>query len=429
MQLNKVNNSFDILKFIFVAGRWVKIRPIRCSGRSCRFIIMQFIILLISLALFIFYAALIIYYAAGWRSIPLIQQLPTPGIHPKISVIIPARNEAANIKACLDSICRQSYPAAAFEVMVIDDHSTDDTAAIVQQYPAANVRLLQLSQLMDEPNINSYKKKAIELSIQQADGELIVTTDADCIVPVNWLQTIAAFYVQTNAAFIAMPVVYSNSHRFIEIFQSLDFMTLQGITGSSVYKKIHSMCNGANLAYTKRAFEAVGGFKGIDTIASGDDMLLMHKIYQQYPDKVLFLKSKEVIVQTAPMKTVKDFFNQRIRWASKADKYDDKRIFVVLLLVYLFNVLLAFLPVFFMLKNYQFSILNYQLSIFKLWLYLMLSKTIIELIFLYPVAKFFSKQQLLWFFPLAQPFHVCYTVVAGWLGKFGTYQWKERNVK
>jgi cellulose synthase/poly-beta-1,6-N-acetylglucosamine synthase-like glycosyltransferase len=390
---------------------------------------MQFIILLVSLALFIFYAALIIYYAAGWRSIPSVQLHSTPGIHPKISVIIPARNEAANIKACLDSICIQSYPAAAFEVIVMDDHSTDHTASIVQQYPAANVRLLQLSELVGEGNINSYKKKAIELAIQQANGELIVTTDADCIVPANWLQTIAAFYMQTNAVFIAMPVVYSNSHRLIEIFQSLDFMTLQGITGASVYKKIHSMCNGANLAYTKKAFESVGGFKGIDNIASGDDMLLMHKIYQQYPDKVLFLKSKEVIVQTAPMKTVKDFFNQRIRWASKADKYDDKRIFVVLLLVYLFNVLLALLPAFFFFRNSTFNIQHSTFNIFELWLYLMLFKTIIELIFLYPVAKFFSKQQLLWFFPVAQPFHICYTVIAGWLGKFGTYQWKERNVK
>jgi hypothetical protein len=158
-------------------------------------------------------------------------------------------------------------------------------------------------------------------------------------------------------------------------------------------------------------------------------MLLMHKIYQQYPDKVLFLKSKEVIVQTAPMKTVKDFFNQRIRWASKADKYDDKRIFVVLLLVYLFNVLLALLPAFFFFRNSTFNIQHSTFNIFELWLYLMLFKTIIELIFLYPVAKFFSKQQLLWFFPVAQPFHICYTVIAGWLGKFGTYQWKERNVK
>jgi hypothetical protein len=158
-------------------------------------------------------------------------------------------------------------------------------------------------------------------------------------------------------------------------------------------------------------------------------MLLMHKIYKHHQDKVFFLKSKEVIVHTAPMKTVKDFFNQRIRWASKADKYDDKRIFAVLLLVYLFNVMMLVLPGIALFTNIQCSILNVQFSIFEYWLLLLISKTLIELIFLVPVAKFFDKQMLLWLFPLAQPFHIVYTVVAGWLGKFGSYQWKQRKVK
>jgi cellulose synthase/poly-beta-1,6-N-acetylglucosamine synthase-like glycosyltransferase len=206
-------------------------------------------------------------------------------------------------------------------------------------------------------------------------------------------------------------------------------MTLQGITGASVYQRIHSMCNGANIAYSKKAFYEAGGFKGIDNIASGDDMLLMHKIWQQYPNNVYFLQSKKVIVQTAPMKTVKDFFNQRIRWASKADKYDDKRIIGVLLLVYLFNVLLVILPILSLFSDFQFSIINYQFSMVAFWGYLVLAKTMIELFFLYPVATFFSKQQLLWLFPIAQPFHIIYTVIAGWLGKFGSYQWKERKVE
>ena len=127
-------------------------------------------------------------------------------------------------------------------------------------------------------------------------------------------------------------------------------------------------------------------------------------------------------MQTTPVKTVKEFFYQRIRWASKADKYDDKRIFAVLLLVYLFNALLLILPVIGTVKNYQFNL-------FRFWLSLAILKTIIELIFLFPVAKFFDKQRLLWLFPLAQPFHILYTVIAGWLGKFGSYRWKERKVR
>jgi cellulose synthase/poly-beta-1,6-N-acetylglucosamine synthase-like glycosyltransferase len=213
------------------------------------------------------------------------------------------------------------------------------------------------------------------------------------------------------------------------MFQAVDFMTLQGITGASVHKKIHSMCNGANLAYTRKAFNEVGGFAGIDNIASGDDMLLMHKIYKRYPDKVMFLKSKDVIVQTVPVHSVKEFFNQRIRWASKADKYNDKRIFGVLLLVYLVNVLLIALPVVAAFNNIQYTMFNVQYSMFGAWLCLLLLKTMVELIFLYPVAKFFGKRRLLWLFPLMQPFHIIYTVTAGWLGKFGSYSWKERKVK
>jgi len=194
-------------------------------------------------------------------------------------------------------------------------------------------------------------------------------------------------------------------------------MTLQGITGASVYKKAHSMCNGANLAYQKKAFIEAGGFKGIDSIASGDDMLLMHKIFSLFPARVFFLKSDQVIVHTRPMETLKGFFNQRIRWASKADKYEDKRIFGVLLLVYFFNVWILLLGILSFFNNF----LYYFIAV-------LVAKTVLELYFLYPVARFFSTQHMLWWFPLAQPFHILYTIIAGWLGKFGSYQWKERKV-
>lgn len=397
--------------------------------------IMQLILLSIVIFLFVSYAALILYYAISWRNIPSFNLKPST-LNLKLSIIIPARNEEENIAACLHSVCHQSYPQHLYEVIVVDDHSTDNTADIVKKYTAQHVKLLSLKVETGDRQLNAYKKKAIEIAIAHATGELIITTDADCIVKENWLQTIASFYQQTHAAFIAMPVAYNCNSSFLQIFQALDFLTLQGITGASVYKKIHSMCNGANLAYTKKAFEEVNGFKGIDNIASGDDMLLMHKIYKQHQDKVFFLKSKEVIVHTAPMKTVKEFFNQRIRWASKADKYDDKRIFAVLFFVYFFNVLLLILPVTALIKNYSLSIINlacwqagYQFTLFHLWLVLLIGKTLIELIFLLPVAKFFNKQMLLWLFPIAQPFHIIYTVVAGWLGKFGSYQWKQRKVK
>lgn len=382
---------------------------------------MQLFFLIFAVLLLLLYILLIFYYRAGWMQLPSFTSANRQP-HTKISVIVPARNEESVIGNCLTSILQQSYPQQLFEVIVVDDFSEDNTAAVVNSFNNSNVKLLSLSDYITANETQSYKKKAIEIAVQQATGELIVTTDADCVVLPNWLNTIASFYEETQAAFIAMPVVIKPAAGFIGIFQSLDFMTLQGITAASVYKKFHSMCNGANLAYTKQAFTAVNGFKGIDNIASGDDMLLMHKIYKQYPQKVFFLKSKEVIVQTLPVNTVAEFFNQRIRWASKADKYDDKRIFAVLLIVYLFNVLLLILPIIALLKNFQ-------LPIGAAWLVLLLCKTAAELFFLFPVARFFKMQRLLWWFPLMQPFHIIYTVIAGWLGKFGTYKWKNRKVK
>ena len=179
-----------------------------------RHIFMQLFITAISLVLFTAYSVLIIYYSISWRSIPQHDNiLATPNfklqtLNFKLSIIIPARNEALNIKACLDSVCNQSYPKELYEVLVVDDYSTDATAAIVKNYAEKNVQLISLQEITKGKILNSYKKKAIESAIAQSTGELIITTDADCIVPANWLQTIAAFYDETDAAFIVMPVSF-----------------------------------------------------------------------------------------------------------------------------------------------------------------------------------------------------------------------------
>lgn len=369
------------------------------------------ILLYIIIAIFFLYSWLIIYYWLAWKSIPdfaTSTSLPQT----KISIIIPARNEEENIGSLLQALQEQTYPSALFEIIVVDDHSTDATAGVVQQYSSAKLIHVQ------EDGINSYKKKAIETGIAAATGEWIVTTDADCIPLPNWLKTMAAFKEEKNPVFIAAPVVVDCNSSVLQVFQAMDFMVLQGITGAAVYKKQLSMCNGANLAYEKKVFEKVNGFDGIDNIASGDDMLLMHKIWKEHPDKVHYLKSKEAIVSTQPMKTWKAFYNQRIRWASKAKHYGDKRIIFVLLLVYLFN--LSFLA----LAIAGFFCHHYWLYLAGLWL----AKTIIEFPFVYFVSLFFNKQILMKYFFFFQPLHIIYTIISGLLGQFGTYEWKGRRV-
>ena len=384
------------------------------------------ILLYIIISLFVLYSLLIIYYWLAWKSIPdYVPSAWLPQI--KISVIIPARNEEENIGQLLQILQEQNYPKELAEVIVIDDQSTDRTAAIVQQF--SSVKLIQLK----EDSINSYKKKAIETGIAAATGELIVTTDADCLPTKDWLKTIASFKNENQSVFIAAPVVLTPACRvgrpnpsplhveegsLLQIFQILDFMVLQGITGAGVSKKKLSMCNGANLAYERKIFYEVNGFAGIDHIASGDDMLLMHKIWKQHSGKVHYLKSKEAIISTEPMKTWKAFFNQRIRWASKAKSYEDKRIFAVLLVVYLFN--LSFLG----LAIAGFFCQYYWIYFGGFWL----AKTLIELPFIISVASFFQKQSLVKYFFFFQPVHILYTIVAGLFGQFGKYEWKGRRV-
>jgi cellulose synthase/poly-beta-1,6-N-acetylglucosamine synthase-like glycosyltransferase len=382
--------------------------------------VLIFLFTLIGCCLFVVYGALIDYYRRAWTAIPEFDASGKTS-HTQISVLIPARNESSHIASCIESLSYQTYPKHLFEVIVIDDHSTDGTSDMVKelQYPALTLRCLRLSEVPDQPGTLAYKKLAIETGIHASTGELIVTTDADCLFHPAWLATLASFYEEKGAKFIAAPVRISGpTHSHLSVFQTLDFIALQGITGASVYKKFHSMCNGANLAYEKRAFYEVEGFKDITAIPSGDDMLLMHKIYNKYPDAVFFLKSPQAIVSTRPETTWKGFIHQRVRWASKADRYDDKRIFRVLLLVYIVNLMFAILPVAACWNSWW------------LWLLLigLLTKTMLEFPFVYTVAGFFDQQALMRWFPLMQPFHIIYTVVIGWMGKFGSYRWKDRKI-
>ncbi|MBS1772345.1 MAG: glycosyltransferase [Bacteroidetes bacterium] len=374
----------------------------------------------ISISFVIAYAILMLVYRRGWSAQPVfeIEQGFTPKT--KISIVIPACNEEQNIGKCLQSIIAQDYPKHLFEVIVVDDHSTDNTAGVVQAFNNPYIKSVKLADVIspDEKTV-AYKKLALSKAIAISNGELIITTDADCVAPQNWLKNIAALYEEIKPAMIVAPVDFTSNGSVVQMFQSLDFMSMQGITAASHKLGLGNMSNGANLAFTREVYDRVGGYKGIDNLASGDDYLLMMKIKQAYPDGIAYLKSQEVIVRTAPQPDWSNFLQQRIRWASKSGKYNDKRLTAILLLVYLFNLSILLLTI-------------YALFVPGHWLLVLVAlvvKTITELDYLYPVARFFKKEKQLIIFPFLQPLHIIYIVLAGFLGFIGVYKWKGRKVK
>lgn len=358
------------------------------------------------------YGFVMINYWLAWKKIPVIET-GREQASVKFSVVIPARNEENNIGNLIQDLQKQTYPGDMFEIIIVDDHSSDATAEVVKKIPGIN--LVQLSGM----SINSYKKKAIGTGIMVAANDWIITTDADCRVPVGWLKAIASFIQEKKSVLVAAPVMLTCNNSVLQIFQAIDFMILQGITGAAIHKNMHSMGNGANLAYKKKAFLDVKGFSGIDHIASGDDMLLMHKIEKQFPGKAGFLKSREAIVSTEPMKSWKSFFDQRIRWASKAKRYDDKNVYSILVLVYFFNLIFPAL--------FTAGFFNYQYWIGCAGL--LIAKALVEWPLAHSSAVFFGQQKLLKYFFFFQPLHIAYTIFSGLLGQLGRYEWKGRRVK
>jgi cellulose synthase/poly-beta-1,6-N-acetylglucosamine synthase-like glycosyltransferase len=378
------------------------------------------IVVYITAVLLLIYSILILQFTRLWRKIPLYKVSDKYEPSTAITVIVPARNEHKNIENCINHLLQQNYPRDLMQVIIIDDESEDDTLKMATSFSDSRLLILRSGE-----NVTSLipgspgKKRAIATGIEKATGSLIITTDADCIAPAQWLRTVVAFYEEKKPVFLAAPVKYVIQNKFSAVFQTLDFLSLQGITAAGVHHSLLMMSNGANMAYEKKTYLDVGGFRGIDEQASGDDLFLMQKIAKINKGNIMYCFTPEAIVSTPPADSWYSFLQQRLRWASKARSYADGKITVVLALVYFLNLSFLILLI----------ACLFTFNLFFYWLVLLIIKTIVELIFLFPVAKFFGQQSLLWYFFLSQPLHIIYTVVAGFFGQVNRYEWKGRKVK
>jgi cellulose synthase/poly-beta-1,6-N-acetylglucosamine synthase-like glycosyltransferase len=339
----------------------------------------------------------------------------------KIAVIVAVRNEKKTIKNLLDDLLLQNFPINNLEIIIINDHSTDNTSMIVETYTKkySYIKLLQL------PINLQGKKQAITYGIQHTNSELIITTDADCRVSTMWIYNIYSFYQSKKAKFISSYVKFSNNNTYFsinslfKIFQNLDFSALIGIGAASIAMQKPTMCNGANLAYTKAIFNEVGGFSGNEYIVSGDDEFLLQKIAAKYPQDVYFLKSKNSIVITDAQENFYDFFQQRKRWASKwklHKQWNVRLLAIFIFSIHFFSLLLPFLAFF------------YKDFIAFAWLFWLIKITI-ETLFVGNILTFLGLGKLIFFMPLASLCYPFYAIVIGIAANHKGFNWKNRNYK
>lgn len=361
------------------------------------------------------YLILFIFLIVGWLRVKRTFYQVKTVYQTKVTVLIAARNEEAGIHQTIEDILAQQYPKHLLEVIIADDHSTDRTAEIISSYADRGIKLLQLK---EDKALNSYKKKAISEAIRLSTGDLMVATDADCRMGPHWLEAVVNRFETSDVLMLSSPVTFFEDKNLFESLQTLEFSAFIGLGAATIGNKKASTCNGANLAYKKTIFNEVGGFKGIDDLASGDDELLLQKIAAKYPNGIGFLKQREAIVYTHAKPTWEEFKQQRRRWASKSVKYKDKAIVALAVGFWLFNI--------FILVNLVAGIFNsYYL---KIALVQLLLKIVAEGCFLLLIAAFFKRKKLLLLLPLGSVLHVFYVIYIGIIGNKGTYEWKGRNV-
>ncbi len=379
------------------------------------------IILLIICGLYAIFTLLLWY---GWLKTPafLTDGLPTNNPTavplPRLSVVIPVRNEVANLPALLADLAQQTY--TDMEVIVVDDASDDDTAWLARQFFETHALAGHVLSIPNVPTA-SPKKRALTAGIGLATGSLIVTTDGDCRVGPRWLETLAQCYQQTHARMICGPVTFLPETNLFDCLQTVEGASLIGSGAATLRLGLPTMCNGANLCYEKRVFIDIGGFSGSDHLASGDDEFLMHAIFKKYstdPEPVQFLKSRDAVVQTGPHRSWLAFYGQRKRWASKWRHYASVGPSVVAVFVFLSNLAVLLAPVGAALGWWSWAMCGLALAL----------KWLPELGFLSVVLADLGKRPVAWFIPLTQIFYSLYVVFFGLVAQRRGFVWKGRNL-
>jgi glycosyltransferase involved in cell wall biosynthesis len=323
------------------------------------------------------------------------------------TIIVPFRNEADNLPKLLDSFSNLNYPTDLLEVILVDDSSNEKFQVSGFRFQVSVIDNIRIS--------NSPKKDAISTAMQHVKTNWVITTDADCLVPQNWLLTFDNYIQENQVSMLAGAVSYECENSFLHHFQQLDLTSLQGATIGSFGLNKAFMCNGANFAYTKSLFEKLNGFEGNNRIASGDDVFLLQKAIEKFPKEVHYLKAEDAIVITKPTENWKSLFYQRVRWAAKTSSYKSTFGKFLGLIVFFGNV--SFVIGFFFLL---FGIWPYPIFVFF--------KFLIDFVLLYSTNQFLTKTRIKNLF-LSSLFYPFFSSAVALYSLFGSYEWKGRRFK
>lgn len=338
----------------------------------------------------------------------------TQSQQPMVSVVIAARNEEENISACLNGLASQDYPADKYEVLVVNDRSTDRTQERIKAFVQKDARFRLVNITEASPEM-APKKWALDTGIRHSLGEIILTTDADCIVRPGWISAMVRYF-ENDVGIVAgfSPLDRFLSSSFLQRLIALDALALAGIAAGSFGVGYPLTCTGRNLAYRKSVFRQVGGFEAIGHFTSGDDDLLLHRIRRKTDWKCRYAVDPDSVVSSKPPTTMKAFFSQRTRHASKGRHYDAV-LKIGLIAVYLMNALLLISAV--------------LVRLWPLFIGVFLAKSLFEFVSIRKTALLFGQQKALMVFPIAALIHPLYILVFGLWGQFGNFKWKEDAYK
>ncbi len=332
---------------------------------------------------------------------------------PFISIVIAARNEANYIGLCLDSLKKQTYPTDRFEILIVDDDSTDKTSQIVASTPLDNLHLLSVDNSFPEMTA---KKRPMSVGIHRARGEWILTTDADCTVPPTWIASMASYM----AADIGIVIGFSQltSRSFFDQLQAYDFLTLMAAAAGAVGMGMPLATSGQNFAYRKCLFEKVGGFRDIAHRPSGDDVLLLQLLRRAWDGRIAFAADPGAYATTHRPETPSSLWQQRKRWASNA-AYQlrlNPVFFSYIAVVFLIN---ALIPAAFLI-----SITD---GTYTLPLICWGAKILVDLLVAGKGVHIFKRADLLIMFPFWEIVQIPYTILIGLAGTLRGFTWKDRD--